>query len=113
MPLVLLTMAIIGLGITFASTNSQIIISFLGSIFMGIIAFTLVVLKYYCDDLPSKYHRNKIFRQSNEYFIYTKYIYHANRYPSIHLSFSKRSEWRGDIHIWRRNPPNIYNYNVT
>ena len=44
MPLVLLTMAIIGLGITFASTNSQIIISFLGSIFMGIIAFTLVVL---------------------------------------------------------------------
>lgn len=43
-PLVLLTMAIIGLGITFASTNSQIIISFLGSIFMGIIAFTLVVL---------------------------------------------------------------------
>lgn len=44
MPLVLLTMAIIGLGITFASTNSQIIIYFLGSIFMGIIAFTLVVL---------------------------------------------------------------------
>lgn len=44
MPLVLLTMAIIGLGITFASTNSQIIISFLGSIFMGIIAFTLVIL---------------------------------------------------------------------
>lgn len=44
MPLVLLTLAIIGLGITFASTNSQIIISFLGSIFMGIIAFTLVVL---------------------------------------------------------------------
>lgn len=44
MPLVLLTIAIIGLGITFASTNSQIIISFLGSIFMGIIAFTLVVL---------------------------------------------------------------------
>ena len=44
MPLVLLAMAIIGLGITFASTNSQIIISFLGSIFMGIIAFTLVVL---------------------------------------------------------------------
>lgn len=44
MPLVLLTMAIIGLGITFASTNSRIIISFLGSIFMGIIAFTLVVL---------------------------------------------------------------------
>jgi len=44
MPLVLLTMAIIGLGVTFASTNSQIIISFLGSIFMGIIAFTLVVL---------------------------------------------------------------------
>lgn len=44
MPLVLLTMAIIGLGITFSSTNSQIIISFLGSIFMGIIAFTLVVL---------------------------------------------------------------------
>ena len=44
MPLVFLTMAIIGLGITFASTNSQIIISFLGSIFMGIIAFTLVVL---------------------------------------------------------------------
>lgn len=44
MPLVLLTMAIIGLGITFASTNSQIIISFLGSIFMGIIAFTLAVL---------------------------------------------------------------------
>ena len=44
MPLVLLTMAIIGLGIIFASTNSQIIISFLGSIFMGIIAFTLVVL---------------------------------------------------------------------
>ncbi len=44
MPLVLLTMAIIGLGITFASTNSQNIISFLGSIFMGIIAFTLVVL---------------------------------------------------------------------
>lgn len=44
MPLVLLTMAIIGLGITFASTNSQIIISFLSSIFMGIIAFTLVVL---------------------------------------------------------------------
>lgn len=44
MPLVLLTMAIIGLGITFASTSSQIIISFLGSIFMGIIAFTLVVL---------------------------------------------------------------------
>ena len=44
MPLVLLTMAIIGLGITFASTNSQIIISFLVSIFMGIIAFTLVVL---------------------------------------------------------------------
>ena len=44
MPLVLLTMAIIGLDITFASTNSQIIISFLGSIFMGIIAFTLVVL---------------------------------------------------------------------
>ena len=44
MPLVLLTMAIIGLGITFASTNSQIIISFFGSIFMGIIAFTLVVL---------------------------------------------------------------------
>lgn len=44
MPLVLLTMAIIGLGITFASTNSKIIISFLGSIFMGIIAFTLVVL---------------------------------------------------------------------
>lgn len=43
-PLVLLTIAIIGLGITFASTNSQIIISFLGSIFMGIIAFTLVVL---------------------------------------------------------------------
>ena len=39
-----ITMAIIGLGITFASTNSQIIISFLGSIFMGIIAFTLVVL---------------------------------------------------------------------
>jgi transport protein len=44
MPLVLLTMAIIGLGVAFASTNSQIIISFLGSIFMGIIAFTLVVL---------------------------------------------------------------------
>ena len=44
MPLVLLTMAIIGLGITFTSTNSKIIISFLGSIFMGIIAFTLVVL---------------------------------------------------------------------
>ncbi|VTS69579.1 MFS transporter [Streptococcus australis] len=44
MPLVLLTMAIIGLGITFASANSQIIISFLGSIFMGIIAFNLVVL---------------------------------------------------------------------
>lgn len=44
MPLVILTMSIIGLGITFASTNSQIIISFLGSIFMGIIAFTLVVL---------------------------------------------------------------------
>ena len=44
MPLVLLTIAIIGLGITFASTNSQIIISFLGNIFMGIIAFTLVVL---------------------------------------------------------------------
>ena len=44
MPLVLLTMAIIGLGITFASTNSQFIISFFGSIFMGIIAFTLVVL---------------------------------------------------------------------
>lgn len=44
MPLILLAMAIIGLGITFASTNSQIIISFLGSIFMGIIAFTLVVL---------------------------------------------------------------------
>ena len=44
MPLVLLTIAIIGLGITFASTNSQIIISFLGSIFMGIIAFTLVIL---------------------------------------------------------------------
>ena len=44
MPLVLLTMAIIGLGITFALTNSQIIIYFLGSIFMGIIAFTLVVL---------------------------------------------------------------------
>ena len=44
MPRVLITIAIIGLGITFASTNSQIIISFLGSIFMGIIAFTLVVL---------------------------------------------------------------------
>ena len=44
MPLVLLTMAIIGLGITFASTNSQFIISFFGSIFMGIIAFSLVVL---------------------------------------------------------------------
>lgn len=44
LPLFLLIIAIIGLGVTFSTTQSQIFISTLGSLFMGIIAFTLVVL---------------------------------------------------------------------
>ena len=43
-PLFLLTIAIVGLGITFATTNTQVIISSVGGLFMGIIAFTLVIL---------------------------------------------------------------------
>lgn len=43
-PLFLLIIAIIGLGVTFSTTQSQIFISTLGGLFMGIIAFTLVVL---------------------------------------------------------------------
>lgn len=43
-PLFLLTIAIIGLGITFATSNTQVIISSVGGLFMGIIAFTLVIL---------------------------------------------------------------------
>lgn len=43
-PLFLLTIAIIGLGITFATTNTQVIISSVVGLFMGIIAFTLVIL---------------------------------------------------------------------
>ncbi|EQC76133.1 transport protein [Streptococcus sp. HSISM1] len=43
-PLFLLTIAIVGLGITFAITNTQVIISSVGGLFMGIIAFTLVIL---------------------------------------------------------------------
>ena len=41
-PLFLLTIAIVGLGITFATTDTQVIISSVGG--MGIIAFTLVIL---------------------------------------------------------------------
>ena len=44
LPLFLLIIAIIGLGVTFSTTQSQIFISTLGGLFMGIIAFTLVVL---------------------------------------------------------------------
>ena len=40
----LLTIAIVGLGITFATTDTQVIISSVGGLFMGIIAFTLVIL---------------------------------------------------------------------
>ena len=43
-PLFLLIIAIIGLGVTFSTTQSQIFISTLGGLFMGIIAFTLVIL---------------------------------------------------------------------
>ena len=43
-PLFLLTIAIIGLGITFATSKTQVIISSVGGLFMGIIAFTLVIL---------------------------------------------------------------------
>ena len=43
-PLFLLTIAIVGLGITFATSNTQVIISSVGGLFMGIIAFTLVIL---------------------------------------------------------------------
>ena len=43
-PLFLLIIAIIGLGVTFSTTQSQILISTLGGLFMGIIAFTLVIL---------------------------------------------------------------------
>ena len=43
-PLFLLTIAIISLGITFATSNIQVIISSIGGLFMGIIAFTLVIL---------------------------------------------------------------------
>lgn len=44
LPLFLLIVAIIGLGVTFSTTQSQIFISTLGGLFMGIIAFTLVIL---------------------------------------------------------------------
>lgn len=44
LPLFLLIIAIIGLGVTFTTTQSQIFISTLGGLFMGIIAFTLVIL---------------------------------------------------------------------
>lgn len=44
LPLFLLIIAIIGLGVTFSTTQSQIFISTLGGLFMGIIAFTLVIL---------------------------------------------------------------------
>ena len=44
LPLFLLIIAIIGLGVTFSTTQSQIFISTIGGLFMGIIAFTLVVL---------------------------------------------------------------------
>ena len=44
LPLFLLIIAIIGLGVTFSITQSQIFISTLGGLFMGIITFTLVVL---------------------------------------------------------------------
>jgi len=43
-PLFLLTIAIVGLGITFETTNIQVVISSVGGLFMGIIAFTLVIL---------------------------------------------------------------------
>lgn len=43
-PLFLLIIAIICLGVTFSTTQSQIFISTLGGLFMGIIAFTLVIL---------------------------------------------------------------------
>ncbi len=43
-PLFLLIIAIIGLGVTLSTTQSQIFISTLGGLFMGIIAFTLVIL---------------------------------------------------------------------
>lgn len=43
-PLFLLIIAIISLGVTFSTTQSQIFISTLGGLFMGIIAFTLVIL---------------------------------------------------------------------
>lgn len=43
-PLFLLIIAIIGLGVTFSTTQSQIFISTIGGLFMGIIAFTLVIL---------------------------------------------------------------------
>lgn len=43
-PLFLLIIAIIGLGVTFSTTQSQIFISTLGGLFMGTIAFTLVIL---------------------------------------------------------------------
>ena len=43
-PLFLLTIAIVGLGITFETSNTQVIISSVGGLFMGIIAFTLVIL---------------------------------------------------------------------
>lgn len=43
-PLFLLIIAIIGLGVTFSTTQSQIFISTLGGLFIGIIAFTLVIL---------------------------------------------------------------------
>lgn len=43
-PLFLLIIAIIGLGVTLSTTQSQIFISTLGGLFIGIIAFTLVIL---------------------------------------------------------------------
>ena len=114
LPLFLLIIAIIGLGVTFSTTQSQIFISTLGGLFMGIITFTLVVLNivvmtYLQSTIETKF----LGRVMSTLFTLNTSIMPIGTLVFIYLFISARSKWWGNLYCWRYLPSNLYDVPTT